>query len=609
MKRSIICIPALVMTFILSGITCGQTSSTMRIEGKPEILPSELIDKNIRDVNGETCAAIKIISNLDGLTFNSNNGIIKSTGKPGEVMNEIGVSLQSGVMWKIEITGKEILIPINIIVDQKDADISIDGTVQEKGKNTFNIEKGKHPISILKPGYKPVNSEIDVNAEKTLFQYNMVKLIPVLVSIKSSPGDATIFWNNKERDKKTNTQFFEMPGKYKIRLVKYGYLAEESEVEVKEKGKNDFSYTLNKNSSELTISIEPSDAELNIDDKTYKAGVIDIEPGRHVVQLSKNMYATVFDTLDLKLGQKLERKYSLEKNTGILSLKVNPAEANVYLDDQRLPDYSNLELTEGTHLLRIEAAGYETETETIKPETGQKIEKKIELIPQYGKLQLTVSPVEAEVDLIKGNTSIKKFSGSQLIDSLLAVEYKIEVRMKNFIPQTVAVLIQKDQTSAVEVNLKQGIITDLVINSISAESQLLNNLKLSRENDLYIVNYDLPGKESDDCEITLFLMDKANPDFSYEIKSANGDIGKGKYYGINKTIKWNWVRDFKGGIDNNNLYLFLKYEKSGGGIPWYVWAGGAIAGGVVGVLASGKKGGGGTSSTVAIPTPPVRPGN
>ena len=166
MKWYILCFLTFVMAFVFMEVSSAQTSNTMRIEGKPEILPSELIDKNIKDANGDICAAIKVISNLDGLTFNSNNGIIKSTGKPGEdiiylqqseqivivyktgfkplriVMNEIGVKLQSGVMWKIEITGKEILIPINIIVDQKDADLLIDGSLQEKGKNTFNVGKG-----------------------------------------------------------------------------------------------------------------------------------------------------------------------------------------------------------------------------------------------------------------------------------------------------------------------------------------------------------------------------------------------------------------------------------------------------------------------------------
>ena len=633
MKRYILCFLTFVMAFVFMEVSSAQTSNTMRIEGKPEILPSELIDKNIKDANGDICAAIKVISNLDGLTFNSNNGIIKSTGKPGEdiiylqqseqivivyktgfkplriVMNEIGVKLQSGVMWKIEITGKEILIPINIIVDQKDADLLIDGSLQEKGKNTFNVGKGKHSVTILKTGYKPINREIEINSDKTLFQYEMIKLIPVLVTVKSIPGNATIFWNNKEKDKKTNAQFFEIPGKYQIRLIKYGYLDSEFEVEVKENGKNDFSYILRKNSGELTVLTEPSDAELIIDGRIYNAGVIDVEPGRHIVQISKMRYATVFDTLNIKLNQKLERNYTLIKNTGLLSLSVIPTDADVFLNDQKQTDYSNLEIADGINLLRVEADGYENALETIKLERGQKIEKKVELIPKFGKLQLTVHPVEAEVNLIKENIIVKKFAGSQYVDSLLAREYIIEVKKKDYIPQRVPVIIQKDQITVAEITLKEGIFNDLVINSVVTESRLLQNLKISKENYFYIINYDLPGKESDDCEITLFLMDKSNSDYSYEVKSASGDIGKGKYFGINKTIRWNWDKDFKGGIDNNNLYLMLKLESSGGGIKWYYWVGAAVLGGTAALLLGGKKDSGGSSNSNSIPAPPSRPGN
>jgi len=137
----------------------------------------------------------------------------------------------------------------------------------------------------------------------------------------------------------------------------------------------------------------------------------------------------------------------------------------------------------------------------------------------------------------------------------------------------------------------------------------LQNWNISKENYSYIINYDLPGKESDDCEITLFLMDKSNSDYSYEVKSASGDIGKGKYFGINKTIRWNWDKDFKGSIDNNNLYLMLKLESSGGGIKWYYWVGAAVLGGTAALLLSGKKDSGGSSNSNSIPAPPSRPGN
>ncbi|PIS46327.1 MAG: hypothetical protein COT22_00575, partial [Ignavibacteria bacterium CG08_land_8_20_14_0_20_37_9] len=57
----------------------------MRIVGKGESLSGEqLIDKSVRDANGETCAGLIISSDLDGLSYDSYNGIVKTNSKPGE---------------------------------------------------------------------------------------------------------------------------------------------------------------------------------------------------------------------------------------------------------------------------------------------------------------------------------------------------------------------------------------------------------------------------------------------------------------------------------------------------------------------------------------------
>jgi hypothetical protein len=55
--------------------------------------------------------------------------------------------------------------------------------------------------------------------------------------------------------------------------------------------------------------------------------------------------------------------------------------------------------------------------------------------------------------------------------------------------------------------------------------------------------------------------------------------------------------------------MLLRAEKVGKGIPWYVWAGGAIVGGVTAILLKGKSSSEGGTNTVNIPTPPPRPGN
>jgi len=175
----------------------AQDSNSLRIDGKPELLFGELVDKSIRDVNGDVCAAIKIISSLTGLTFDSNNRIVKTTKKTGEdilylqpseqaitvyktgykpfkiLLNDMGIRLNSGEVWKIEISGESKTIAINILVDKPDVEIKIDGVIQEKGSNTYNVIPGKRKLEISKSGYKSIIEDIDVSPSNIFFRYNL----------------------------------------------------------------------------------------------------------------------------------------------------------------------------------------------------------------------------------------------------------------------------------------------------------------------------------------------------------------------------------------------------------------------------------------------------
>lgn len=122
--------------------------------------PGELVSKEIRDANGVTTAGLIIFSDLKGLTFQSYNGVVKVNSSPGKdflflspdervvevycfgytplkiILNEQGVKLKSGQTWSLKITGekKVELIPVNILVDQADARITIDGVAKGSQK-------------------------------------------------------------------------------------------------------------------------------------------------------------------------------------------------------------------------------------------------------------------------------------------------------------------------------------------------------------------------------------------------------------------------------------------------------------------------------------------
>ncbi len=61
----------------------AQEMNQMRVVGKGEYLPSEVLNRNTRDANGEVCAGLLIISDIDGLSFTAYNEVVKVNHDPG----------------------------------------------------------------------------------------------------------------------------------------------------------------------------------------------------------------------------------------------------------------------------------------------------------------------------------------------------------------------------------------------------------------------------------------------------------------------------------------------------------------------------------------------
>ncbi len=254
------------------------------VPGSAKEEPAELVSKDIRDDNGVTTAGLIIFSDLKGLTFQSYNGVVKMNRNPGKdflflspdervvevycfgytplkiMLNEQGIKLKSGQTWSLKITGdkKLDLIPVNLLIDQEDARIFIDGA--DKGTTkSHQLSVGKHGIRIEKPGYITLTDSIDVSQNNSLFTFKLPELDMIGITINSVPQEAKIFIDEVEKGE-TNRGLFLYPGKYRLRLSKGGYSDTSMTINVTESAKKEINITLVKNTGLLTYTVLPADA-------------------------------------------------------------------------------------------------------------------------------------------------------------------------------------------------------------------------------------------------------------------------------------------------------------------------------------------------------------
>ncbi|MCB0804175.1 MAG: formylglycine-generating enzyme family protein [Bacteroidales bacterium] len=153
------------------------------------------------DQNGNFCAAIQVISDLDGFTYDSNDGIVKDVdNKPGKdvvyltstervleifkagyerkklILSSIGIVLQPQDVWQITITGdKEIeSYPVTFRFTPNDATLTIDSI--ELAGLTHILTAGEHHIVIEKPGFYPLIETIQVDQSHVFFEWKLYEI-------------------------------------------------------------------------------------------------------------------------------------------------------------------------------------------------------------------------------------------------------------------------------------------------------------------------------------------------------------------------------------------------------------------------------------------------
>ena len=384
----------ILLLFLLTSNLLFSQMQQMQIKGQPEEIKNEIIGK--RDANGEYCAAIKVVSNLKDLRYESYNGVVKVETNPGQdivylsaservltvyhsghdpkkiILSEHDIDLKPKSMWKIKLLGntKGDKIPINIITKPKDVNVFLDGNKIDSIES-IPVTKGKHSLLINKKGYKKIETNIKVSISNTLFKYTLDQVELQSVTIKSQPTGATIYIDNSKKGT-TNKGIWLYPGEYQLQLQKSNYLDLSKTIQVTQ-GKNQFTYDLTKNAGNLSLDIQPNSSKILINKQDYSGQkTIELTPGQYKLEIKKKGYYPASQMITIKREQTLEKNIKLKKKTGKLLFNVKPIDSKVQLkqDGELVKEWTGMKslpgLMVGKYKLICEAAGYKTTKKDIK---------------------------------------------------------------------------------------------------------------------------------------------------------------------------------------------------------------------------------------------------
>jgi hypothetical protein len=397
MKRRIISF--LFIVFLISQNIHSQNIKQLHLTGSAQKLSDELIAR--KDQNGNYCAAIQVISDMDGFSYDSNDGIVGSiVDNPGKdivyltstervleiyksgyqplkiILAEIGISLKPGEIWQIAISGEkeQTKLPVTISVDPADAIVIIDGIPATEVPQMLDV--GTHHLLITKDGFESIDKQIVVDEQHVFFQEQLLLVKKVLVQIESNPVGAVVYFDDIKIGE-TPVSVFYMPGNYQLKIAKEGFITLEGETLSIVSPLTSKTYTLEENAGYITINTNAAATVYLNGEQVYKPVRVKLVPQLIKIKVTQPKAETLEKEVTVKRNDDLVLDMYPILQTGTLQIAVTPFDSKIVLIGDAGEHYSstgsgNFEnIPVGTYSIKVSSAGFQDHKETVVLTRGE----------------------------------------------------------------------------------------------------------------------------------------------------------------------------------------------------------------------------------------------
>lgn len=423
-------------------------------------------------------AALIIYSSIENLTFRSNTGgIVSRSFNNGKYILILAAETQSiSVMTAGFIEGrimirnpipKEVFyysvmpadddknsIPVNIILEPKDAAVIIDGINYPAGK-PINLKPGSHSLVIQKQGYQKAEEMINVSRENNLFRYELKLQERSILRVRSEPTGARVFIDNIPVGI-TPYEEYRLPGKHHLKLILPNFEIFEDSLIIGNEPETLVNVNLVSSLGIISISADPSGALIMINNEETAPGRYSKPAGTYIITVSEVGYEAQTDTVFLDKGDVITKNYRLSTLYGRLLISVLPEDASILIDGRISIRTNEFELIEGSHEISLRREGYEPSTDFVQISRGMTERYSKSLRQLTGSLLVSVNPSGAEIELRKDRELIDSWKGLRQLNDIPIGEYEITARYDGAETVTKQLVIEDKKETVINLMLETG---------------------------------------------------------------------------------------------------------------------------------------------------------
>lgn len=359
-------------------------------------------------------------------------------------------------------------------------DGALRGTLQSSAPcAVLPLAAGRHLLHVEAQDFRPLDAYVYLD-EATNYVSHAVDLEPErgVVLLKTTPAGASVTYNGNDIGTTPLLITTLACGRrHALELAFNGYQRKRIEVAVENRRPIVRNEELVLDSGMVSCITEPSGATVLVDGIERGVTPVDVMIPRGGAKLTVRLdgYREIVQSVGVPPGERRTMTLKLEGLPARLSVVTEPEQAKVYIDG----DYQGKspaviqEARPGAHEIRVELAGYRTETRTVQLENGGDATETFTLKSVLGRLEVITAPPGARIT-IDGNTAGSTQAQGEafksqilMIENVASGEHAVGAHLDGYFDVSRKVAINATETKQVYIQLKRNFVPDTEVDTIN----------------------------------------------------------------------------------------------------------------------------------------------
>jgi hypothetical protein len=432
----------LLFIVLMSGLTLlAQDLRQLELVGKAEKLSSEIASR--RDRDGNMAAAIQVLSDMDGFSYDSYNGVVGNVdSRPGMdivyvqtservleiyktgyeplqlILSELGIYLQPRDVWRIRISGDAVVVStsdlVRVTFRMNESQVYIrsgdNAPVMSTGNTAvFNVPKGTQRFRFIKEGFEEFEVSRNIQNDEVI----EVSLEPGVITttltlngwiiVSSEPTGAEVYLN-EQRVGVTPYQGRHLAGDYNL-LVRIPMYYDHNERFTLDEGATvDLpKIDMKPRFGHWEVSSTPTGAEVLLDGRAIGTTPLErsrISSGQHTLIVRKDLYNDYEEQFLIQDGDEKQVTANLSPAFGELVINSEPSGAKVFLDGKEVgtTPYRNPQQASGTYSIKLTKSLYSDALDEAVVTDTKTTERFIALSQNFGVLEVSAPGARILID-------------------------------------------------------------------------------------------------------------------------------------------------------------------------------------------------------------------